>query len=58
MIIFNTTKPGLDDPAVRRAIAMSLDYDPIGTKAMSVYTARMAPSFMLPVPAKQALIDT
>ncbi|MDR1174856.1 MAG: ABC transporter substrate-binding protein [Treponema sp.] len=57
MIIFNTTKPGLDDPAVRRAIAMSLDYDLIGANAMSGYTARMVPSLMLPVPAEQALID-
>jgi peptide/nickel transport system substrate-binding protein len=58
MIIFNTTKPGLDDPAVRKAIAMSLDYDMIGTNAMSGYTAKMVPSLMLPVPAEQALIDT
>jgi peptide/nickel transport system substrate-binding protein len=57
MIIFNTTKPGLDDPAVRRAIAMSLDYDMIGINAMSGYTAKMVPSLMLPVPAEQALID-
>ncbi|MDR1446601.1 MAG: ABC transporter substrate-binding protein [Treponema sp.] len=57
MIIFNTTKPGLDDPAVRRAIAMSLDYDLIGTNAMSGYTAKMVPSLMLPVPAEQALTD-
>jgi peptide/nickel transport system substrate-binding protein len=57
-IIFNTTKPGLDDPAVRRAIAMSLDYDMIGKNAMSGYTAPMAASLMLPVPAEQALIDT
>ncbi|MCL2472221.1 MAG: ABC transporter substrate-binding protein [Treponema sp.] len=58
MIIFNTQKPGLDDAAVRRAIAMSLDYDMIGTNAMSGYTAKMVPSLMLPVPAEQALIDT
>jgi peptide/nickel transport system substrate-binding protein len=57
MIIFNTTKPGLDDPAVRRAIAMSLDYDMIGENAMSGYTAKMVPSLMLPVPAEQSLID-
>ncbi|AEF82336.1 ABC transporter substrate-binding protein [Leadbettera azotonutricia] len=58
MIIFNSTKPGLNDPAVRKAIAMSLDYDMIGTNAMSGYTAKMVPSLMLPVPAEQALIDT
>jgi ABC-type transport system substrate-binding protein len=49
--------PGLNDPAVRRAIAMSPDYGLIGTNAMSGYTAKMAPSLMLPVPAEQALID-
>ena len=57
MIIFNTQKPGLDDAAVRRAIAMVLDYDMIGTNAMSGYTAPMVASLMLPVPAEQALVD-
>jgi peptide/nickel transport system substrate-binding protein len=56
-IVFNTTKPGLDDPAVRRAIAMSLDYNMIGQNAMSGYTAPMVASLMLPVPAEQTLID-
>jgi peptide/nickel transport system substrate-binding protein len=56
-IVFNTTKPGLDDPTVRRAIAMSLDYNMIGQNAMSGYTAAMVPSLMLPVPAEQSLID-
>ena len=57
-IVFNTTKPGLDDPAVRKAIAMSLDYDMIGQNAMSGYTAPMVPSLMLPTAPEQALIDT
>ena len=57
MIIFNTQKAGLDDKAVRRAIAMVLDYDMIGTNAMSGYTAKLVPSLMLPVPAEQALVD-
>jgi peptide/nickel transport system substrate-binding protein len=57
MIAFNTAKPGLDDSAVRKAIAMSLDYDMIATNAMSGYSAKMVPSLMLPVPAEQALID-
>ena len=56
-IIFNTTKPGLDDKAVRKAIAMVLDYDMIGTNAMSGYTAKKQASMMLPLPAEQALID-
>jgi peptide/nickel transport system substrate-binding protein len=57
MLVYNTKKPGLDDPAVRRAIAMSLDYNTIGTNAMSGYTAPLSASLMLPVPAEQALID-
>jgi len=56
-IIFNTTKPGLDDKAVRKAIAMVLDYDMIGTNAMSGYTAKKQASMMLPLPSEQALID-
>jgi peptide/nickel transport system substrate-binding protein len=56
-LIFNTKRPGLDDPAVRRAIAMALDYDTIGKNAMSGYTAPLVPSLMLPTPAEQALID-
>jgi peptide/nickel transport system substrate-binding protein len=56
-IFFNTTKPGLNDKAVRKAIAMVLDYDMIGTNAMSGYTAKKQASMMLPLPAEQALID-
>jgi peptide/nickel transport system substrate-binding protein len=57
MIVFNTKKAGLDEPVVRRAIAMALDYATIGTSAMSGYTAPYVASLMLPVPAEQALID-
>jgi peptide/nickel transport system substrate-binding protein len=57
MIVFNTKKAGLDDAAVRKAIAMALDYNTIGQNAMSGYTAPMVASLMLPVPAEQALID-
>ncbi|MDR0302778.1 MAG: ABC transporter substrate-binding protein [Treponema sp.] len=57
MIIFNTQRPGLNDKAVRKAIAMVLDYDMIGTNAMSGYTAKKQASMMLPLPSEQALID-
>lgn len=57
-IWFNLSKPGLDDPAVRRALAMAIDYNMIGQNAMSGYTAPMQPSLLLPTPAMQALIDT
>jgi peptide/nickel transport system substrate-binding protein len=56
-VIFNTTKPGLNDKAVRKAIAMVLDYDMIGTNAMSGYTAKKQASMMLPLPQEQSLID-
>jgi peptide/nickel transport system substrate-binding protein len=57
VIVYNTKKPGLDDPVVRRAIAMALDYRTIGQNAMSGYTAPLTASLMLPTPAEQALID-
>jgi peptide/nickel transport system substrate-binding protein len=57
MIIFNTKDPRLAEAAVRRAIAMALDYDTIGKNAMSGYTAPMVASLMLPTPTEQALID-
>ncbi|MDR3173587.1 MAG: ABC transporter substrate-binding protein [Treponema sp.] len=57
MIIYNTKDPRLADPAVRKAIAMALDYDTIGKNAMSGYTAPYVASLMLPTPAEQALID-
>ncbi|MDR2746489.1 MAG: ABC transporter substrate-binding protein [Treponema sp.] len=56
-ITFNTKDPRLADPAVRKAIAMALDYDTIGKNAMSGYTAPYVASLMLPIPAEQALID-
>jgi peptide/nickel transport system substrate-binding protein len=56
-IIFNTTRPGLNEPAVRRAIAMVLDYDMIGTNAMSGYTAPKQAHMMVPLPSEMALID-
>lgn len=57
-IFYNVSKPGLDDPVVRKAIAMVIDYDQIGVNAMSGYTAPRQHSIMLPVPSEQALIDT
>ena len=56
-VIYNSTKPGLNDPVVRRAIAMAIDYATIGQNAMSGYTAQVVPSIMLQTPTEQALID-
>ncbi|MDP4088969.1 MAG: ABC transporter substrate-binding protein [Bacillota bacterium] len=57
---FNLEKPGLDQIAVRKAIALAVDYDQILKSAMS----GEAPSFkdvprsiMNPTPAEQALVD-
>ncbi len=56
-LIMNFSKPGLDDVAVRKAIAMSVDYDTVGQNAMSGYTAPMSPSLMIPTDTEQALLD-
>jgi len=56
-IWFNTQKPGLNDPVVRRAIAMVVDYARIGTAAMSGQTALKEPHMMLATAAEKALID-
>jgi len=56
-IIFNTTKPGLNDKAVRKAIAMAIDYEMIRINAVSEYSAQKQASMMLPLPQEQALID-
>lgn len=37
-LLFNLTKPGLDDYAVRKAIALCLDYEAINVNAMSGYS--------------------
>lgn len=57
---FNIKKPGLDQVAVRKAIALAVDYDQIIKTAMSGYS----PSFtdvprtlMNPSEAEQALVD-
>ncbi|WP_026485749.1 ABC transporter substrate-binding protein [Caldanaerobius polysaccharolyticus] len=56
-LVINTTKPGLDNPNVRRAIAMAIDYDKIAANAMSGYSQKMSPSLMLPTDPEQKLID-
>lgn len=57
VMIFNTTKKGLDNPIVRRAIAMAIDYKKISDVAMSGYSATMVPSLSLLTSAEQAFID-
>ncbi len=58
--VINVKKPGLDQAAVRKALAMSVDYDQIASAAMSGYTPLMSevpPSMMNPTAGEQALID-
>ena len=59
-LFFNTEKAGLDQVAVRKAIAMAVDYDQVISSAMS----GQSPSFdevprsvMNPTDAEQALLD-
>lgn len=43
-LIFNLDRPGLNDFAIRKAIALCLDFEAIGTNAMSGYTEPIVPS--------------
>lgn len=59
-LIFNLKKPGLDNVAVRKAIAMAIDYDTIAKNAMSGYTPLMSevpPCLMNPSDVERSLID-
>ncbi|MVA76461.1 ABC transporter substrate-binding protein [Auraticoccus sp. F435] len=48
LLIFNTTKKGLDNPEVRRAIAYSIDFPNIAATAMSSYSDTARASLVLP----------
>ncbi len=56
-IWFNLDKPGLNDPKVRRAIALAINYKMIARNAMSGYTPDIYPSLLLPVPTMLKLVD-
>lgn len=43
-LVFNMNREGLNDYAVRKAIALSLDFESIATNAMSGYTNAIVPS--------------
>lgn len=47
-IIFNMTKKGLDNPDVRRALALSIDYERIANVAMSGYSSNLKPALVIP----------
>ncbi|HEY3339710.1 MAG TPA: ABC transporter substrate-binding protein [Propionicimonas sp.] len=52
MLLMNTTKKGLDNAAVRKAIASAIDYASIAETAMSGYSAEVQPSLILPTGAE------
>ncbi|HEX2857995.1 MAG TPA: ABC transporter substrate-binding protein [Propionibacteriaceae bacterium] len=57
MFFMNTTKPGLSDPAVRKAMAWAVDYASIAETAMSGYSAQVVASLILPTGAESKWLD-
>lgn len=57
MLLMNTTKKGLDNPAVRKAIASAIKYSDIADTAMSGYTAEVQPSLILPSGAEEKFFN-
>ena len=57
---FNMDVPGLDNPAIRKAIAIAVDYDAINQNAMTGQSptfAEVPRSIMNPTPGEQAAFD-
>lgn len=57
MFMINTTKPGLDDPEVRKALAHAVDYGSIAETAMSGYSSQVLASLVVPDGAEDAWLD-
>ncbi|MGP5305229.1 ABC transporter substrate-binding protein [Brachybacterium alimentarium] len=57
MFLMNTTKPGLDDPAVRKALAYAVDYASIAETAMSGYSSQVLASLVIPDGAEDQWLD-
>jgi len=58
MLLMNTTKKGLDNAAVRKAIATAINYADIAETAMSGYSATVQPSLILPTGAESKYFNT
>jgi peptide/nickel transport system substrate-binding protein len=56
MLIINTTKPGLDNPLVRRALAYSIDYPAI-SQAVWGYSVPVSSSLIVPYGGESALFN-
>lgn len=57
MMHVNINRPGLDNPAVRRALAFSINYALIAETAMSRYSEPMRPSLIIPRGAEEQFFD-
>jgi peptide/nickel transport system substrate-binding protein len=57
MLTINTTKPGLNNPRVRRALAHSIDFARIAETAMSRYSEPAKASLILPSDAEKQFLD-
>lgn len=57
MMVINTTKPGLNNPKVRIALAHAIDYARIAATAMSQYSDPAQASVILPTGAEQQYFD-
>jgi peptide/nickel transport system substrate-binding protein len=57
MLTLNTTKPGLNNPKVRRALAFAIDYARIADQAMSRYSEPAKSSLILPTDAERQYLD-
>lgn len=57
MLTMNTTKPGLSNPKVRRALAHAIDYARIADTAMSRYSVPAKASLILPADAEKQYFD-
>lgn len=56
-ILFNMNRPGLDQAVVRRAIAMSVDYEQVAEAAMSGYSDPIEPTLMNLSDPEQSLFN-
>ena len=57
MVWINVNKPGLDNPAVRRALAYSINYPLIAQTAMSDYSVPVNASLIVPGGGEDAYFD-
>ncbi|HEV2128026.1 MAG TPA: ABC transporter substrate-binding protein [Thermomicrobiales bacterium] len=53
MVHINLNRPGLDNPAVRRALAHAINYPQIAEVAMSRYSITVNPSLLIPQGAEE-----